>query len=73
MSDYAMPERAVAPEEQVCSNMMDPTVAAKLLEEAPHDQAAGREHQVNGRDNITGTRMVAKYSTGTSFHATSAW
>jgi hypothetical protein len=24
MSDYAMPERAVAPEEQVWSNMMDP-------------------------------------------------
>jgi hypothetical protein len=33
MSDYAMPERAVAPEEQVWSNMMDPTAAAKLLEE----------------------------------------
>jgi hypothetical protein len=38
MSDYAMPERAVAPEEQVWSNMMDPTAAAKLLEEDPHDQ-----------------------------------
>lgn len=33
MSDYAMPERAVAPEEQVWSNMMDPTAAAKLLNE----------------------------------------
>jgi hypothetical protein len=33
MSDYAMPERAVVPEEQVWSNMMDPTAAAKLLEE----------------------------------------
>ncbi len=33
MSDYAMPERAVAPQEQVWSNMMDPTAAAKLLEE----------------------------------------
>jgi hypothetical protein len=33
MSDYAMPERAVAPEEQVWSNMMEPTAAAKLLEE----------------------------------------
>jgi hypothetical protein len=33
MSDYAMPERAVAPEEQVWSNMMDPTAAAKLREE----------------------------------------
>jgi hypothetical protein len=28
-----LPERAVAPEEQVWSNMMDPTAAAKLLEE----------------------------------------
>ena len=35
MSDYAMPERAVAPEEQVWSNMMDPTAAAKLLDEDP--------------------------------------
>ena len=35
MSDYAMPERAVAPEEQVWSNMMDPTAAAKLLDEGP--------------------------------------
>ena len=24
MSDYAMPERAVAPEEQIWSNIMDP-------------------------------------------------
>ncbi|HEY1454902.1 MAG TPA: hypothetical protein VGG31_00280 [Candidatus Dormibacteraeota bacterium] len=35
MSDYAMPERAVAPEEQVWSNMMDPIAAAKLLDENP--------------------------------------
>jgi hypothetical protein len=35
MSDYAMPERPVAPEEQVWSNVMDPTAAAKLLEEDP--------------------------------------
>lgn len=35
MSGYAMPERAVAPEEQVWSDMMDPTAAAKLLNEAP--------------------------------------
>jgi hypothetical protein len=35
MSDYAMPERAVAPEEQVWSNMMDPTAAAKLVEGDP--------------------------------------
>jgi hypothetical protein len=33
MSDYAMPERAVAPEEQVWSNMMEPTAAAKLLDQ----------------------------------------
>jgi hypothetical protein len=33
MSDYAMPERAVAPEEQIWSNIMDPTAAAKLLDE----------------------------------------
>lgn len=33
MSDYAMPERGVAPEEQVWSNLMDPTAAAKLLED----------------------------------------
>jgi hypothetical protein len=32
MSDYAMPERAVAPEEQIWSNIMDPA-AAKLLDE----------------------------------------
>jgi hypothetical protein len=31
MSDYAMPERAVAPEEQVWSNIMDPAAAAKFL------------------------------------------
>lgn len=35
MSDYAMPERPVAPEEQVWSNMMKPTAAAKLLEQDP--------------------------------------
>ena len=35
MSDYAMPERAVAPEEQVWSNLMDPKAAARLLDEAP--------------------------------------
>jgi hypothetical protein len=35
MSDYAMPERAVAPEEQIWSNMMDPKAAAKLLDERP--------------------------------------
>jgi len=33
MSDYAMPERAVAPEEQIWSNMMDPKAAAQLLDE----------------------------------------
>jgi hypothetical protein len=33
MSDYAMPERAVAPEEQVWSNTMEPTAAAKLLDQ----------------------------------------
>ncbi|HEX6519132.1 MAG TPA: hypothetical protein VF070_03845 [Streptosporangiaceae bacterium] len=33
LSDYAMPERAVAPEEQIWSNMMDPKAAAELLEE----------------------------------------
>jgi hypothetical protein len=32
MSNYAVPERAVAPEEQVWSNVIDPTAAAKLLE-----------------------------------------
>ena len=35
MSDYAMPERAVAPEEQIRSNIMDPAAAAKLLDEQP--------------------------------------
>jgi hypothetical protein len=35
MSDYAMPERAVAPEEQIWSNIMDPAAAAKLLDEQP--------------------------------------
>ena len=33
MSDYAMPERAVAPEEQIWSNIMDPTAAAKVLDQ----------------------------------------
>jgi hypothetical protein len=33
MSDYAMPERAVAPEEQIWSNLMDPKAAAQLLDE----------------------------------------
>jgi hypothetical protein len=33
MSDYAMPERAVAPEEQIWSNMMDPKAAAQFLGE----------------------------------------
>jgi len=35
MSDYAMPERPMAPEEQIWSNLMDPTPAAKLLDESP--------------------------------------
>jgi hypothetical protein len=35
MSDYAMPERAVAPEEQIWSNIMDPAAAAKLLNDQP--------------------------------------
>jgi hypothetical protein len=35
MSDYAMPERAVAPEEQVWSNIMDAASAAKFLDEQP--------------------------------------
>jgi hypothetical protein len=35
MSDYAMPERAVAPEEQIWSNIMDPTAAAKFLDQEP--------------------------------------
>ena len=33
MSDYAMPQRAVAPEEQIWSNIMDPAAAAKFLGE----------------------------------------
>jgi hypothetical protein len=33
MSDYAMPERAVASEEQIWSNLMDPAAAAKFLDE----------------------------------------
>lgn len=33
MSDYAMPERAVAPEEQIWSNIMDPGTAAKFLDQ----------------------------------------
>jgi hypothetical protein len=33
MPDYAMPERAVGPEEQIWSNIMDPTAAAKLLDD----------------------------------------
>jgi hypothetical protein len=35
MSDYAMPERSVAPEEQIWSNIMDPIAAAKFLNEEP--------------------------------------
>jgi len=35
MSDYAMPERPVAPEEQVWSNIMDPGAAAKFLDDQP--------------------------------------
>ena len=35
MSDYAMPERAMAPEEQVWSNLMDPAAAAKFLDQEP--------------------------------------
>jgi hypothetical protein len=35
MSDYAMPERAVAPEEQIWSNIMDPAAAAKFLDQEP--------------------------------------
>jgi hypothetical protein len=35
MSDYAMPQRAVAPEEQIWSNIMDPSAAAKFLDEKP--------------------------------------
>jgi hypothetical protein len=33
MSDYAMPQRAVAPEEQIWSNIMDPAAAAKFLDQ----------------------------------------
>jgi hypothetical protein len=33
MSDYAMPERAVALEEQIWSNIMDPVAAAKFLDQ----------------------------------------
>jgi len=33
MSDYAMPERQVASEEQIWSNLMDPAAAAKFLDE----------------------------------------
>jgi hypothetical protein len=33
MSDYAMPERPMAPEEQIWSNIMDPSAAAKFLDE----------------------------------------
>ena len=33
MSDYAMPKRAVAPEEQIWSSIMDP--AAKFLDQRP--------------------------------------
>lgn len=35
MSDYAMPERPMAPAEQIWSNLMDPTAAAALLDEGP--------------------------------------
>ncbi|WP_239381371.1 MULTISPECIES: hypothetical protein [unclassified Frankia] len=35
MSDYAMPQRAVAPEEQIWSNIMDPAEAAKFLDQQP--------------------------------------
>jgi hypothetical protein len=33
MSDYAMPERPMAPEEQIWSNLMDPVEAAKFLDQ----------------------------------------
>lgn len=33
MSDYAMPERPMAPQEQIWSNLMDPAEAAKFLDE----------------------------------------
>ncbi len=40
MPDYAMPERAVAPEEQIWSNIMDPGAAAKFLDQpCPSDLA----------------------------------
>jgi hypothetical protein len=35
MSDYAMPERPMAPEEQIWSNIMDPIIAAKFLDGQP--------------------------------------
>jgi hypothetical protein len=35
MSDYAMPQRAVAPEEQIWSNIMDPAEAANFLDQQP--------------------------------------
>ncbi len=35
MSDYAMPERAVAPAEQIWPNIMDPAAAAKSPGEQP--------------------------------------
>jgi hypothetical protein len=35
MSDYAKPERGVAPEEQIWSNIMDPAAAGKLLDDQP--------------------------------------
>lgn len=35
MSDYAMPQRAVAPAEQIWSNIMDPAAAAKFLDQQP--------------------------------------
>ncbi|MDT3443591.1 hypothetical protein [Pseudofrankia sp. BMG5.37] len=35
MSDYAMPQRPVAPEEQIWSNIMDPAEAAKFLDQQP--------------------------------------
>jgi hypothetical protein len=33
MSDYAMPERPMASQEQIWSNLMDPVEAAKFLDE----------------------------------------
>ncbi|WP_462188647.1 MULTISPECIES: hypothetical protein [unclassified Frankia] len=35
MSAYAMPQRAVAPEEQIWSNIMDPAEAATFLDQQP--------------------------------------